>query len=111
MSLSLALTINTGGPDPATVWDGWNYTHNVNPMWWAALPSGESLGGFLEGKTVSETLPDLRAAHAVMAEDPGRFRAMNPENGWGDYDTALEALRAVIEAADAHPLCSWWVSR
>lgn len=42
MSLDLALTIDTGGPEPAVVWDGWNYTHNVNQMWRAALPTGQS---------------------------------------------------------------------
>jgi hypothetical protein len=96
MSLHLALTIDTGGAEPARVWDGWNCTWNVTPMWRAALPSGQTLGVFLEGKTAAEALPDLRIAVAAMAvaameDSPAKYRAMEPENGWGSYQGALQA--------------------
>jgi hypothetical protein len=75
-----------------------NGTHNVNPManavladndmdnegtWWKQL---DGMGG-----------PD--GAHFLdviikgMEADPPRFRAMNPPNGWGDYDGFLDMLR------------------
>ena len=35
-----------------------------------------------------------------MREDPDRWRAMNPPNGWGDYDRSLQvALRRWAEMA------------
>lgn len=111
MSLHLALTIDTGGAEPARVWDGWNCTRNVNPMWRAALPSGQALGAFLEGKTAAEALPDLRIAVAAMEDNPAKYRAMEPANGWGSYQGALERLREVVAAAVAHPLASWDVCR
>ena len=109
MSLDLALAIDTGGPEPARVWGEWSCTHNVTPMWRAALPTGESLGAFLEGKTAAEALPGLRAARAAMEDSPTRFRALQPANGYGTYQGALERLREVVAAAVAHPLASWEV--
>lgn len=37
-----------------------------------------------------------------MQEDPERWRAMNPPNGWGDYDKCLQGrMRAWAEVAAA----------
>lgn len=109
MSLSLGLQIDTGGPEPALVWDGWNYTHNVNPMYYPVL--GESLGLFLEGKTAAESLPKLRELVADLEDRPAFYRAMDPENGWGCYETLLPRLRVLVQRAAENPKCRWWVSR
>ena len=95
MSLDLALVIDTGGPEPARVWDEWNCTHNINPMWVAALPSGQTLGAFLEGKTAAEALPGLRAALAAMEDNPTRFRALEPANGIGNGVVPQQAAHAL----------------
>jgi hypothetical protein len=109
VSLDLWLTIDTGGPEPATVWDDWNMTHNVNRMYEVTL--GTTLGTFLEGRTAAETLPRLTAMLADMLDRPGVYRALNPPNGWGSYDTLLPRVRELVEAAQAHPLASWGVWR
>lgn len=111
MSLDLWLTVDTGGTEPATI-DGfeWNYTHNVNPMW-RRLFDDQSLGQFLEGKKVWQTEDALRRAVIQMALHMDTFRELNPPNGWGDADTAFEALLRVLEAAVKHPNASWGVSR
>ena len=109
MSLDLALTIDTGGHERAVVWGGWNYTHNVNPMYRPIL--GDTLGGYLEGKTAAEALPKLRELVAEMEDRPGFYIALDPPNGWGAYETLLPSLRELVAAAAAHPLASWWVSR
>ena len=37
-----------------------------------------------------------------MAADPDRWRAMNPPNGWGDYDRCLQGrMRRFAEACVA----------
>lgn len=109
MSLDLWLEIDTGGPEPGLVWDGWNYTHNVGPMY--AITLGTTLGVFLEGKTAAEALPKLREMVADMEDRPAVYLALNPENGWGSYDTLLPRLRELVEVAARHPKASWGVSR
>lgn len=79
----------------------WNCTHNINPMirsagdpdWWKSL---DGLSG-TEGKALLE-----RIIMGLEAE-PGRFRAMNPENGWGDYDSLLTVLREMRDAVPPEP--------
>ena len=41
--------------------------------------------------------------------DPGRFRVMNPENGWGDYDSFLAVLRDMRKSVPEWPT-TWSVS-
>ena len=40
--------------------------------------------------------------------EPARFRAMNPENGWGDYDSFVARLREMRAAVPEWP-CKWKV--
>lgn len=74
--------------------DGWNYTYNCSAMWRAA---GFDLRG-CDGKPAGECLPSLRTAIAAMEDDPARFDAMNPPNGWGSRETSLPCLRRLAEA-------------
>lgn len=55
------------------------------------------------GKIIKEGIEKLEA-------DPEHFRAMNPPNGWGSYDTLLPVLREIRDACFEHPLAeigSW----
>lgn len=98
----------------------WNYTHNCNPManalvsddevragarrWWAKrgrddivarIDAGEMLGSWwdcLEGMSGPDGAAYLDRIIKGLQADPERFRAMNPENGWGDYDSFLAVL-------------------
>lgn len=69
--------------------EAWNYTSNCAPMWRAA---GVDLAAF-DGRTAAECAKPLGEAIAAMEADPERFKAMNPRNGWGSYDSVLDALR------------------
>jgi hypothetical protein len=40
-----------------------------------------------------------------MEADPEKYRAMNPENRWGDYEGAMGYLRRLAEACAANPRC------
>jgi hypothetical protein len=91
------------GKEPApredyTILD-WNYTSNCAPMWRKA---GADLAEF-DGKPAGECAPILAAAITAMENDPDTYRAMNPENGWGDYDSLMRALRRLLEGFRSEP--------
>lgn len=85
----------------------WNYTSNCGPMWRAA---GADLADF-DMLPAGECTADLRSAINNMLADPDRFRAMNPENGWGSYDTLLPALCRLLAAFEEAPKAIVRVSR
>lgn len=99
-----------------------NYTHNTNGMANAVLDPD-----YLQRSTFEEVFrtgdkppsvswwkqldgssgPDGAALLARIVEgleaEPERFRLMNPDNGWGDYDGLIEALRAMRDAVPEYP--------
>lgn len=94
-----------------------NYTHNTNGMIAAAYevvtgeptkqcggPLGAAIGpGWwkrLNGMTGRQGAAYLGQIIAGLEADPDRFRAMNPENGWGDYDRLLVVLRKMRAAGE-----------
>lgn len=106
MSYDIGLIIDTGGPDPAWLTSR-NQTSNVSCMWRAA---GVELADF-EGQTARDVLPALRAVIAAMEADPATYKAMNPSNGWGDYDSCLKFLRDLVKDFASHPKATVTVSR
>ena len=83
----------------------WNYTHNTNAMvrsldWYPYdVPWWEHLNG-LEGPDGAKWLDLIITG---LEADPERFRAMNPANGWGDYDTFLIVLKEMRSAVSEVP--------
>lgn len=105
----------------------WNYTHNTNRMIAAALEDhagietpqcGGSLGPVigpawwkrLENAGAAEGQAYLGLLITCLEADPAKYRAMNPENGWGDYDRLLVVLREMRDASVVHPDPRWSVS-
>lgn len=95
------LDIDTGADEPATVVEIGNYTSNVSRMWFEAL-GGKSLSD-LHGRSAVEALPALDKAVTAMETDPEKYKAMNPPNGWGNYDGALDYLRRLRDGCAQHP--------
>jgi hypothetical protein len=96
----------------------WNYTHNTNGMIAAAYeavtgeqtercggPLGKVIGAAwwdrLDGMTGAQGAEYLGQIIEGLEADPARFREMNPENGWGSYDTLLEVLRKMRDHSAA----------
>jgi hypothetical protein len=78
----------------------WNYTYNIRPMTEkAGLRSLTDLHNLL----ASEALPIIASVIEAMEADPEDFRALNPANGWGDYDTLLERLHDLRDELATHP--------
>lgn len=69
-------------------------------MWIAA---GADLRDF-HGKTCAECLPILNVAINTMVAQPAFFQAMDPANGWGDYDSTVERLRILADGMARSPL-------
>ena len=93
-----------------------NYTHNVNGMIAAAYeavsgegteqasgPLGAVIGAAwwkrLDGTSGEEGAAYLSRIIEGLEGAPERYRAMNPPNGWGDYDSLLGVLRKMRDAA------------
>lgn len=98
--------------------DPGNITYNVDAMF--ALALGEPDEGVRNGGDVvfhrkdpalkrfidrpaSEAIDPLRAAVSRMETDPEAYRVLNPSNGWGDYDGALDYLRRFLSACEEQP--------
>jgi hypothetical protein len=107
--------------------NSWNYTHNTNGMIASAYEAvsgeatpecGGSLGpvigaawwGRLSGADGPAGAAYLGQIIKGLEADPGRFRAMNPENGWGDYEGLLGVLREMRDAVPADRATLWHVS-
>lgn len=104
----------------------WNYTHNTNAMIAAAYQAmtgettpqcggplgrviGEAWWERLNGATGEAGRDYLSQIIKGLEADPARFRAMNPPNGWGDYDGLLGVLRDMRDRVTEEPSI-WQVS-
>jgi hypothetical protein len=78
-----------------------NVTYNLTPM---LREAGMFPGSHrdLIGAPCSETAGVAESARARLLADPDRFKALNPPNGWGDYDGAVEFV------TDLRDMCARW---
>lgn len=107
MGYWIHLGIDTGAGEVVDVLD-LSCTSNVSPMWRDAL--GQPLYEF-DGAPATEAAGPLTAGIERMEADPDRYRAMNPANGWGDAQGALEVLRQLRDGCVAHPKTTVRISR
>lgn len=105
MSYDVHLLAPTGGEPVEAYWA--NMTSNVAPMWRAA---GCDLAAF-DGASATALADNLVPAIAAMESNPETFKAMNPPNGWGDYDGCLRFLRELRDACRLYPATEVRVSR
>ena len=101
MSYDVYMVVDTGGTEPAYVTESRNYTYNVSPMFRAAL-GGKGLND-LQGLSGAEAAVKLTSALAFMVGHRDEMVALNPENGWGDYNGALRFLEGILEDCLKHP--------
>jgi predicted alpha/beta superfamily hydrolase len=88
----------------------WNYTHNTNAM---MREAGYDWIYQLDGEKVIDTLPKFKAMLANLKAHPEYYRALNPANGWGNYDRLVhkwenEILPRAEEIAAKVPEAQWW---
>jgi hypothetical protein len=102
----------------------WNYTHNCNHMIADAMerageptveqvkgPLGPAIGPAwwkrLDGMSAKDGAALLDRVLAEFIADPQHYIAMNPENGWGDYQTLLKVLEEMQFASEKYPSAVW----
>jgi hypothetical protein len=98
----------------------WNFTHNCNGMIAQALldidgtvveecdgPLGPAIGPAwwrrLDGMAGPDGAAFLDRVLRGLEADPEKFRAMNPDNGWGDYDSLVKTLAEMRNAVPEWP--------
>jgi hypothetical protein len=112
MSLDVYLyaTVDTGGEKPHEVeLYTRNITHNVGKMWtkagvWEALYESH-------GKIAQDILPALERGVAHMAAHREEYTPLNPPNGWGNYEGALDFLSEYTAECRSNPLAKIGVCR
>ena len=57
----------------------------------------------LHGAPCSEAGGTITAAVNRMINDPESYRSLNPSNGWGTYENAVDTLRWLADQCDRHP--------
>lgn len=94
MSYDVYLSIDAGAGLVGLPFD-WNYTSNVAPMWRKAMPETDGLAG-LHQMQAREAATHLEVGIARMEADHDTYRALNPENGWGDFEGQLDQLKRLL---------------
>lgn len=83
-----------------------NQTYNISPMYSHAMQSStgknKSLNDF-NGMTCKEALVILEPTLKQLSENPEIYTLMNPPNGWGSYEGAVEYLSAIVEGCNQIP--------
>lgn len=88
-----------------------NYTSNTSAMVQATRPSdAPNWLSELHGTPGPEGARLLAEIIAALEADPEKYRAMNPPNGWGSYDTLLPVLREMRDSVGEVP-ATWQVCR
>ncbi len=83
-----------------------NMTVNVAKMWRHA---GIDLTEYHK-KRAKRLIRPLEKAVGNMIRDPETYQAMNPENGWGDYEGALLFLVELLGACTKYPKAFYAIS-
>ena len=81
-----------------------NYTHNVTPIW-KAIHVYDALYNY-DGNLVCDILPTIERGLIDGAQRIKYLRQLNPKNGWGDADSALNWLWEVYRAFVEHEDCT-----
>lgn len=84
----------------AEVADIGNYTSNVSQMYVKAI--GKALSEF-DGLMAKDAIHMLKEGVAEMRDNPDEFKKLNPINGWGDYEGALDYLRNFLQECEKNP--------
>lgn len=89
-----------------------NITHNLNRMATEAGIYKELWRPDEIGITkAAQLIEPLTKGLELLRSDPERFRAFNPENGWGSYEGLCNFVESYLAACRAEPDADVRVSR
>jgi hypothetical protein len=90
--------VDDNGDEITGTW--FNYTYNVSGMFDAAV--GETPSEW-DGRKAGDLVPVCSKILADFADRPEFYRAMNPENGWGDFEGARTFIRNIQDVCADRP--------
>lgn len=101
MSADVQLVIDTGGDEPHEI-EGTheNITYNLTKMLSEAGFPGHRA---MVGAPATEAGGVYRRTADRLLSDRAHFEQWNPENGWGDYDLAVQFCQAMARHCASHP--------
>jgi hypothetical protein len=79
-------------------------------MWYKIYPDAECMVD-IDGMTGEQAYEKLSHARNELERHPHEFIALNPKNGWGDYDGFLDFINGCIKASLENPALIWSSSR
>lgn len=85
--------------------EGFNYTYNCSPMWQVIFPGEKFV--HIDGLSGKEALAILDKALVEFDIKPERFKKLNPENGFGDFDSFKGFIRELRDACLLNPDFYW----
>lgn len=84
-----------------------NYTWNVGPMFYKALENSsyekEGTIYFWDKMKAADVGLRCRRILCKFNESPDDYIALNPENGWGDFEGAKNFIQKIKDACDLAP--------
>ena len=81
-----------------------NITHNLNRMADEAGIYGVIWRPEENGiETAAQLIEPLQTGLALLKDEPDRFKALNPPNGWGKYEGLVSFVEAYLAACIANP--------
>lgn len=103
MSYDVHLEIDAGGAEPVSLAIlNENMTWNVRPMFKAAIGE-EGFCNNWDGLSAAIAADRCRRTLDAFNADPAKFRALNPANGWGDFEGAREFIQLINDACVLAP--------
>jgi len=79
-----------------------NYTWNVAPMYQIAFNCKEGIN-CLNEKKCNKIKPIITKTIEDMKQNKQKYVKLNPENGWGDYEGALNVLEELKKWCEECP--------
>ncbi|MFB5759013.1 hypothetical protein [Paenibacillus medicaginis] len=77
-----------------------NYTYNVSPMYRRAM--GFTIGD-LHRRSAADVAIILTDGIITLTNKPALYKEMNPENGWGNYEGAINFLAQIVKNCLLYP--------
>jgi len=114
VSLDVYLVVRSAVDDQHGYLYSANITHNLGKMaaeagiYEAMWRPEELTPPAVLAKDITST---LRNGLAMLINDPPRFKALNPSNGWGDYYGFVTFVRNYLAACERYPAAEIRVSR
>jgi len=87
---------------PEQTFDVADPTYNLAPLWREAFDDERGIR-MLNGAVASSATHVLRLGIERMLAQPERYRKLEPANGWGDYEGAVDVLQRLLTKCQAYP--------